>query len=166
VAEIQGSRELGGSRGRSPKVGCFKSRAARLRKDLSHPSEEDRWRGSRDLATSEVREVRARSLDVRGHEAVKWRKAVNRPSKEDRWQRSRDLANSGVRRVRAQVLGIRSHEDARSEKVISVGSGSREDRWIRTGDRVSEPREKRPGNLATGITRLRVAKSLGEKSAS
>jgi hypothetical protein len=49
VAEIQGSRELGGSRGRSPKVGCFKSRVARLREDLSRPSEEDRWQRSRDL---------------------------------------------------------------------------------------------------------------------
>jgi hypothetical protein len=39
-------------------------------------------------------------------------------------------------------------------------------RWIRTWDRVSEPHEKRPENLTMGITRLRVEKSLGEKSAS
>ena len=43
--------------------------------------------------------------------------------------------NSGARRVNAQVLGSQSHEDARSEKVIAVGSGSREDHWIRTWDR-------------------------------
>jgi hypothetical protein len=102
-----------------------------------------------------------KSRETRGREAAKWREAVSRPSKEDRWKRSRDLANSGVRRVRAQVLGIQSHEDARSEKVITVGSGSGKS-WIRTWDRVSEPREKRPENF----TRLRVAKSLGEKSAS
>jgi hypothetical protein len=91
---------------------------------------------------------------------------VSYPSKEDRWRRSRDLVNSGVHRVRTQVLGIQSHEDMRSEKVITIGSGSREDCWIRTWDHVSDPREKNPEMLATGITRLRVAKSLGEKSAS
>jgi hypothetical protein len=55
VAEIQGSRELRGSRGRSPKVGRSKSRVAKLREDQSHPSEEDRWQRSRDLVNSEVR---------------------------------------------------------------------------------------------------------------
>jgi hypothetical protein len=94
-----------------------------------------------DLANSGVRRVNAqvfgvKSRETRGHEAAKWREAVSHPSQEDRCQRSRDLANSGVRRVRAQVLGIQSHEDARSEKVITVGSGSQEDRWIRTWDRV------------------------------
>jgi hypothetical protein len=49
VAEIQGSRELGGSRGRSPKVGCPKSRMEKPREDQSRPSEEDRWQRSRDF---------------------------------------------------------------------------------------------------------------------
>jgi hypothetical protein len=42
VAKIEGSRELGGSQGRSPKVGCSKSLVAKPREDQSHPSEEDR----------------------------------------------------------------------------------------------------------------------------
>jgi hypothetical protein len=75
VAEIQGSRYLGGSRGKSPKFGCSKSRVAKPREDPSRPSEEDRWQRSRDLATSEVREVRAQSLDAprcewRSHERI------------------------------------------------------------------------------------------------
>jgi hypothetical protein len=37
VAEIQGSRYLGGSRGKSPKVGRSKSRVARPREDPSRP---------------------------------------------------------------------------------------------------------------------------------
>jgi hypothetical protein len=45
-------RELGGSRGRSPKVGYSKSRVARPREDLNRPSEEDRWQKSRDLVSS------------------------------------------------------------------------------------------------------------------
>lgn len=63
-----------------------------------------------DLATSEVREVRARSLDVLSREAAKWREAVSHPSGEDRWQKSRDLVNSGARKVNAQVFGVKSHE--------------------------------------------------------
>jgi hypothetical protein len=31
VAEIKGSRELGGSQGESPKIGCSKSRVAKSR---------------------------------------------------------------------------------------------------------------------------------------
>jgi len=70
------SRELGGSQGKSPKVGRFKSRVAKPREDLSRPSEEDRWQRSRDLATSEVREVRAQSFDApsrewRSHERIR-----------------------------------------------------------------------------------------------
>jgi hypothetical protein len=70
VAEIQGSRELGGSQGRSPKVGCFNSRVARPREDLSRPSEEDRWQRSRDLVSSEARGVEVQKLDALSHE---WR---------------------------------------------------------------------------------------------
>jgi hypothetical protein len=78
VAEIQGSRYLGGLRGKSPKFGCSKSRVAKPREDPSRPSEEDRWQRSRDLATSEVREVRAQSLDApsrewRSHERIRTR---------------------------------------------------------------------------------------------
>jgi hypothetical protein len=68
VAEIQGTRELGGSRGRSPKVGCSKSRMAKPREDQSHPSEEDRWKISRELVNSEVREVGVQNLDAPSHE--------------------------------------------------------------------------------------------------
>jgi hypothetical protein len=39
VAEIQESRELGGSQGKSPKVGCSKSRVAKCRE----PSRENMW---------------------------------------------------------------------------------------------------------------------------
>jgi hypothetical protein len=75
VAEIQGSRELEGSRGRSPKVGRFNSRVARPREDLSRPSEEDRWQRSRDLVSSEARGVEVQKLDAlirewRGHERI------------------------------------------------------------------------------------------------
>ena len=68
MAEIQGSHELGGSQGKSPKVGCSKSRVAKPREDLSRPSEEDRWRRSRDLTNSEVRKVRAQRLGAPGRE--------------------------------------------------------------------------------------------------
>jgi hypothetical protein len=76
VAEIQGSRELGGSRGRSPKVGRSKSRVAKLREDQSRPSEEDRWQRSRDLVSSEVRGVEVQKLDApsrewRSHERIR-----------------------------------------------------------------------------------------------
>jgi hypothetical protein len=59
VAEIQGSRELGGSQGKSPKVGCSKSRVAKPQKDQDRPSEEDRWQRFKDLVNSEVRKVRS-----------------------------------------------------------------------------------------------------------
>jgi hypothetical protein len=76
VAEIQGTRELGGSRGRSPKVGCSKSRMAKPREDQSRPSEEDRWQRSRELVNSEVREVGVQKLDApsrewRSHERIR-----------------------------------------------------------------------------------------------
>jgi hypothetical protein len=58
VAKIQGNRELRGSRDRSPKVGCSKSRVVKPREDQSRPSEEDRWQRSRDLVNSEVHRVR------------------------------------------------------------------------------------------------------------
>ena len=70
MAEIQGTRELGGSRGRSPKVGCSKSRLAKPREDQSRPSEEDRWQRSRDLVNSEVRRVRTQELGALNRE---WR---------------------------------------------------------------------------------------------
>jgi hypothetical protein len=42
------------------------------------------------------------------------------------------LANSEVRRVRAQELGAPSREVAKSRGAeTAIGSGSREDRWIR-----------------------------------
>jgi hypothetical protein len=68
VAETQGSRELGGSQGKSPKVGCSKSRVAKPREDLSSPSEEDRWQRPRDLANSEARKVRAQRLGAPSRE--------------------------------------------------------------------------------------------------
>ena len=84
---------------------------------------------------------------------MKWREAVSCPSEEERWRISRDLANSIVRRVRAQVLGIQSHKDARSEKVITIGSGSWDDCWIHTWNRASKPREKKIEDLAMKIAR-------------
>jgi hypothetical protein len=63
VAEIQGSCELRGSRGRIPKVGCSKLQMAKPREDQSHPSEEDRWQRSRDLVNSKVRRVRVQEFD-------------------------------------------------------------------------------------------------------
>jgi hypothetical protein len=39
MAEIQESRKLGGSKGKSPKVGCSKSRVAKCR----DPSRENMW---------------------------------------------------------------------------------------------------------------------------
>jgi hypothetical protein len=46
-----------------------------------------------------------------------------------------------VRRVRAQELGAPSREVAKSRGVETViGSGSREDRWIRASSRVSHIR--------------------------
>jgi hypothetical protein len=55
--------------------------------------------------------------------------------------------------VNIRVVGIQSHEGARSEKVITVGYRSREDRWIRTWDPASEPREKRLKNLVMEIVK-------------
>jgi hypothetical protein len=46
VAEIKGSRELGGSQGESPKIGCSKSRVAKsrgARTVVGSRSSEDRW---------------------------------------------------------------------------------------------------------------------------
>jgi hypothetical protein len=88
---------------------------------------------------------------------VKWREDQEHPSEKDRWRRSKDLANSRARRVRAQVLGIQSHKDARSEKVITIGSGSWDDCWIQTWDHASKPREKNLEDLATKIAKSRVS---------
>jgi hypothetical protein len=63
VADIQGSHELGGSQGKSPKVGCSNSGVAKPREDQDRPSKEDRWQRSRDLVNSEIRKVRAQRLD-------------------------------------------------------------------------------------------------------
>jgi hypothetical protein len=55
VAEILGTRELGGSRNRNPKVGCSKSRAVKPREDQRHPFEEESWQkihGSHELGGS------------------------------------------------------------------------------------------------------------------
>jgi hypothetical protein len=86
VAEIQGTRELGGSRGRSPKVGCSKSRMAKPREDQSRPSEEDRWQRSRDLVNSEVRRVRVQAFGTPSRETRGARKkvAVGSGSQENR----------------------------------------------------------------------------------
>jgi hypothetical protein len=70
--------------------------------------------------------------------------------------------NLGVRRVRAQTLGTPSHEDARHEKKITIGSGSREDHWIHTWDRASEPHEK-PEVLALGFASCEGPKSRQDK---
>jgi hypothetical protein len=46
VAEIKGSRELGGSQGKSPRVGCSKSRVAKSRGAetvVGSREREDRW---------------------------------------------------------------------------------------------------------------------------
>jgi hypothetical protein len=77
VAEIKGSRELGLSQAKSPKVGCSKSRVVKPREDQSHPFEEDRWQRSRDLTNLVVRRVNAqvigvKSHEARGNEAMKW----------------------------------------------------------------------------------------------
>jgi hypothetical protein len=76
VVEIQGSRELGDSWGRSQKVGCSKSQVAKPREDQSRPSEEDRWQRSRDLVSSEVHWVGVQNLDApsrewRSHERIR-----------------------------------------------------------------------------------------------
>jgi hypothetical protein len=45
VEEIKGSRELGGSQGESPKIGCSKSRVikSRARTTVGSRSREDHW---------------------------------------------------------------------------------------------------------------------------
>jgi hypothetical protein len=47
VAEIKGSRELGGSQGKSPRVGCSKSRevvkSRGVKTTVRSRSREDRW---------------------------------------------------------------------------------------------------------------------------
>jgi hypothetical protein len=78
VAEIQGTRELGGSRGRSPKVGCSKSRMAKPREDQSCPSEEDRWQKSMDLVNLEVRRVRVQAFGTPSRETRGMRKKGSR----------------------------------------------------------------------------------------
>jgi hypothetical protein len=83
---------------------------AKPREDQSRPSEEDRWQRSRDLVSSEVREVEVQKLDAPSREWRSHERIRSRPSEEDRWQRSRDLANSGVHRVNAQVVGVKSRE--------------------------------------------------------
>jgi hypothetical protein len=47
---------------------CLTSRVAKSREDQDHPSEEDRWQKSRDLANLEVRKVRAQELGAPSHE--------------------------------------------------------------------------------------------------
>jgi hypothetical protein len=86
VAEIQGTRELGGSRDGSPKVGCSKSRVAKSRKDPSRPSEEDRWQRSRDLVNSEVREGESPNIGYSKSDAVE-----DARSREEGGRRSREL---------------------------------------------------------------------------
>jgi hypothetical protein len=76
VAEILRSRELGGSLGRSPKIGGSKSRVMKPREDQSRPSEKDRWQRSGDLVSSEVRWVEVQRLEVpsrewRSHERIR-----------------------------------------------------------------------------------------------
>ena len=68
MVEIQGSRELGGSQGKSPKVGCSKSRVAKPRENQDHPFEEEKWQRSRDLVNSEVHKVRAQRLGAPSRE--------------------------------------------------------------------------------------------------
>jgi hypothetical protein len=101
VAEIQGSRELGGSQGKSPKVGCSKSRVAKSREDQDRPSEEDRWQRSRDLVNSEVRKVRAQRLGAPSRE---WR---SREEETDHWiQRMGGPLDQEPHRLRAQIWGF------------------------------------------------------------
>jgi hypothetical protein len=90
VVEIQGSHELRGSQGKSPKFGCSKSRVVKPREDPSHPSEEDRWERLRDLVNSGVCRVNAQVVGVkiheaRGHEVTMWREDPSRPFEENRW---------------------------------------------------------------------------------
>jgi hypothetical protein len=114
--KIQGSRELGGSRNRSPKVGCSNSRAAKTREDQSHPSEEDRWQkiqGSRELGGLQGRIPKVGCSKSR---VPKPREDQSRPFEEDRWQRSRDLMSSEVHRVRVQAFGAPSCETRGARK--------------------------------------------------
>jgi hypothetical protein len=82
----------------------------------------------RDLVNSEVREVRARSLDVLSREAAKWREDPSRPSKKDRWQRSRDLATSEVREVKVQswMLQVANGEATRGSEPSIVEDACQE----------------------------------------
>jgi hypothetical protein len=76
----------------------------------------------RDLVNSEVREVRARSLDVLSRKAAKWREDPSRPSEKGRWQRSRDLATSKARGVKVQKLDALSREWRGHERIRAVHS--------------------------------------------
>jgi hypothetical protein len=67
-------------------------------------------------------------------------------------ERSRELGSSQVEGPSVGCPKPRGCEGReRDSRWIWIG----EDRWIRTGDRASEPQEKRQDNLAAGIARLR-----------
>jgi hypothetical protein len=96
---------------------------ANWREDRSHPSVEDRWQRSRDLANSGVCRTKAQALGVPSHEQRSGERIGTVHLKRTCGRDQGDLANSGVRRVKVQVLGITSREGARSERRTTVGSG-------------------------------------------
>jgi hypothetical protein len=149
VAEIKGSRELGGSQGESPGVGCSKSRVAKSRGE-----KDSRWiqvkGGPLDqnliarIVHSEVRRLRGPRLDIRSREVPRAEARVWTRGRTTRWgPRDRQVDTrhleegvntlltsrvSGIREIRARELDIEtcevaSSENARGEKSTSLLEG-------------------------------------------
>jgi hypothetical protein len=95
---------------------------ANWREYRSHPSTDDRWQRSRDLANSGVHRTKAQALGVAIQERRSGERIETIHMKRTRGRDQGDLANSGVRRLKVQVLGVASCEGARSERRTSIGS--------------------------------------------
>ena len=90
MAEIEGSRELGGSQDESLGVGCSKSRVEKSRGErivVGSRSREDRWIRSfiARITPSEVRRLRKPLLDIRIHEVPRAEARVWAHGRTSRW---------------------------------------------------------------------------------
>jgi hypothetical protein len=126
VAEIKGSRELGGSQGESPKLGCSKSRVAKSRGAriaVGSRSREDRWIrnpiafrafGGSEVERSCFRHQKSRSAESRGTSVDTWQNHKVGPG--NRQVDTRHLVEgvntlltsriSGIREVRARRVRL------------------------------------------------------------
>jgi hypothetical protein len=125
VAEIQGSRELGGSRGRSPKVGCSKSRVAKPREDLSRPLFGTHVRRSRKSGIGESEYPSTKKSCHTESRSTIYRQDQNRPLGGTRV--------NGFRRVEVRGIGVSG-----GKKLPHIGIAIRD---IPTGEPCGPQRE-------------------------